>query len=93
MTKTILKSVVIGALIGVSVFFMPRFILGMFIFFGIWRLIIGRRMRGGRFIQHRLALADKIRTMSEEEYTAFKNNMATNNCHYKTQQTSTETSK
>lgn len=92
MTKTILKSVVWGAIIGASLFFMPKFIIGMFIFFAICGLFMGRRMHGGRFVRHHLAYADKIRTMSEEEYAGYKNNIATHNyyCHCTAK---TETSK
>lgn len=75
----ILKTVIVGALIGASLFFIPFFVLRIFAFF----LIIGGLIRlfgAGRFGRYRRgfgpgfnpAFADNIRNMSEEEYSQFK---------------------
>ncbi len=75
MTKSILKLVVIGMLIGITVFFMPMFILGIFIFFVLIRFFIGNSIRRNGFRKYRLAFADKIRSMNDEEYVIFKQKM------------------
>jgi hypothetical protein len=80
MTKSILKVVVKGMFIGAFLFFMPRFIIGMFIFFGICRLFMGRR--SGRFMAHRVAFAERIRSMNPEEFEQFKNSVGTRHCGY-----------
>lgn len=81
MATTLLKSILIGALTGAILFFAPGFIFGLFLTFLIFRLMIGRRMHRGRFGEYRLAFADKVRSMSEEEYAQFKNNAHTHHCH------------
>ena len=87
MTKAILKSVAIGILLGAAVFFIPKFLLGLLIILVLVRLIVGRRMgggfRAGKFGGSRFAFADKVRSMSEEEYNQFKSNFQ-NSCHGKT---------
>ncbi|ASS49183.1 MAG: hypothetical protein A3D31_04355 [Candidatus Fluviicola riflensis] len=75
MATTILKSIFIGALMGTMIFFAPGFIIGLAITFLIFRLMIGRKMRGGRYGEYRLAFADKVRSMSDEEYEQFKSNI------------------
>ncbi|MBI3240505.1 MAG: hypothetical protein HYZ43_16950 [Flavobacteriia bacterium] len=81
MATTLLKSILIGALTGAILFFAPGFIFGLFLTFLIFRLMIGRRMHRGRFSEYRLAFADKVRSMSDEEYAQFKNNMHTHHHH------------
>ncbi|MBL7773044.1 MAG: hypothetical protein JNM95_09295 [Chitinophagaceae bacterium] len=86
MNKSVLKSVLGGIAFGAIMFFAGPFILLIlllkFIFtpFGMGRMMYRhhgdwRGMRGMRF-----AMADKIRSMSEEEFTEFKNKM--NHPHY-----------
>nr|MBK9650901.1 hypothetical protein [Bacteroidota bacterium] len=84
-TKSILKTVVMGMLFGAAVFFVPKFLLGLFIIFALVRFIAGRRMGQGRYMQHRFAFADKIRGMNDEEYTTFKTEMQTGKCNYRKQ--------
>jgi hypothetical protein len=73
MTKTILKTIVIGALIGTTAFFVPKMLLGGLSFFAIMCLF--------HFCAHRhhyerlLYMVDKIRLMTEEEYKEFKASM------------------
>ena len=76
----ILKSIVIGVLFGGAAYFMPKLIIGLFLFFVIARLIMGKKCRNGKFGTHRLAFMDKVRGMSEEEYTTFKNSMSNGCC-------------
>lgn len=84
MRNSVLKTVLTGMLFGAAVFFMPKFLLGIFIIFALVRLIAGRKM-GYRFAQHRFAFADKIRGMSDEEYTTFKTDMQSGKCNYRAQ--------
>ena len=76
----ILKSIAIGVLFGSVAYLMPKFIIGMFLFFVIARLIMGKKCRNGKFGAHRLAFMDKVRGMSEEEYATFKNSMNNRCC-------------
>lgn len=72
MATTILKSILIGALMGAMIFFAPGFIIGLALTMLIFRLMMGRRMRGGRYGEYKLVFADKVRSMSDEEYEQFK---------------------
>ena len=81
MATTLLKSILVGALMGAMIFFAPGFIIGLFLTFLIFRLMIGRRMRGGRTGEYRLAFADKVRSMSDEEYEQFKSNVHAHHRH------------
>jgi UPF0716 family protein affecting phage T7 exclusion len=81
MTKTILKSAFFGALVGALLFFVPGFILTILIVSLLFKLVFRRKMRSGKFQQHRLAFMDKVRNMSEEEYNQFKNNFSKGHCH------------
>ncbi len=69
MTKSIFKSIAIGALIGLAIFMMPMFLIGIFIIVSLIRLVAGRGMHRG---YHSFAYADNIRSMSEEEYNQYK---------------------
>lgn len=76
MKRSIFKPIVFGVLFGAAVFFMP-FMLLKFIFFfmfigAIFRMFAWRRFRHGGMSYHAM-YADKIRSMSEEEYSEFKN--------------------
>lgn len=77
MNKSVFKTIAAGILIGAIAFAMPFFLLRAVVFFfligGLLRLFIGHRLGkrfGGRRFQ--MVFADKIRSMSEEEYTLFK---------------------
>lgn len=78
----VLKSILAGALLGAALFLLPFFLIRVFIFI----LIVGALFRlfgGGRFGRgwgrhwgyggSIPAFADRIRQMSDEEYTEFKN--------------------
>jgi hypothetical protein len=75
MKKSIFKPIIAGVLAGAALFFMPFFLLRVFAFFLIagafFRFFIGRRMRKHGF-DIRPAFADRIRSMSDEEYNQFK---------------------
>lgn len=82
MTKSILKTVVFGSLVGAALFFMPKILVSIFLFFVLIRLLVGRRMGHGRFNKYQFVYADKIRNMNEDEYSEFKNKMETRSCCY-----------
>ncbi len=81
MATTIFKSILIGILMGTMIFFAPGFIIGLAITMLIFRLMIGGRMRGGRYKEYRLAFADKVRSMSDEEYEQFKSKVHNHRGH------------
>jgi biopolymer transport protein ExbB/TolQ len=77
MNTTVFKPLLIGGLLGAALFVMPIFLLRVLLAV----LLIGAIMRlwGNRFYGRRfgnpyqqLAFADKIRNMTEEEYTRFR---------------------
>ena len=72
MNAQIIKPILGGLLIGTALFFMPFFLLKVavvLLFIGLlFRLFGWRRYRG----PYGWAFADKIRTMSDEEYKHFK---------------------
>ncbi|AQG81925.1 hypothetical protein [Spirosoma montaniterrae] len=81
----ILKSILAGLLLGAALFILPFFLLRVFLFFlligGLFRLIRGRRGFGPRGFGYGrrgfayggpFGFADRVRQMSDEEYTAFK---------------------
>jgi hypothetical protein len=79
----ILKLLLFGTLLGAALFYMPFFLLRIAVTFliigGLFRLFRGRWRKGspgygpGNFrLSHRLAFADKVRAMSDEEYTQFR---------------------
>jgi hypothetical protein len=80
MNNQVLKTIIFGALIGAAIFAAPFFVLKVLAFF----LIVGlffRIFRGRRGHYRRKwggpwgwAYADKIRTMSDEDYQSFKEN-------------------
>ncbi len=76
MRRSILKPVVLGVLFGALTFLMPFFLLKVMFFFlimgALFRLFGRRRFGPGGPGAYRLAFADHIRNMNEEEYNAFK---------------------
>ena len=74
MTKSILKSVIIGVLFGAMAFFIPKLLVGILLFGLVMKLLRsccgGRGCCGGR--HHGLEMMDKIRSMDDAEYAAYK---------------------
>ena len=72
MNNQILKTIVFGAILGAALFWMPLFILKIFLFFIVigffFRFFKGRRYYGPSGWSY----ADKIRSMSDDEYVEFK---------------------
>ncbi len=73
MRRSILKPVVLGVLFGTLTFLMPFFLLKVMFFFlimgALFRLFGRRRFGPGGPGAYRLAFADHIRNMNEEEYS------------------------
>lgn len=88
MNRGIIKSVIGGALIGAALFFAPFFILKTMLFFffigAIFRMLFWRRMYHWGKPRMYMAMADKVRNMSEEEYTELKSKMSNweHNCYH-----------
>lgn len=78
MTRTIVKAVIGGLIVGALAFFAPKALLGLFIFCLIvsaFHCCCGRHRCGGhhRFGSKKMFyLADRIRKMTDEEYEEFK---------------------
>jgi len=91
MKKSILKTIVAGIILGAGIFYFPFFLLRVFLVFLIigifFRFFIGRRF-GRRFHP---AFADKIRSMSDEDYKLFKEKFNNNYCGNYSKKNSTET--
>ena len=81
MNRQIIKPIIGGLLIGAALFFLPFFVLKVLVFFLfiglLFRLFGWRHYRGPRG----WALADKIRTMSDEEYNNYKTKWRRESCH------------
>lgn len=82
MATSIFKSVLAGLFIGAALFLMPTFIFGLLFCIFLFRIFGGRRARQ-RFAERRIAFAEHIRTMSEEEFNNFKMTKAPAYCHKK----------
>ena len=105
-TRTILRSILGGALLGAAFYMAPFFLVRFVLFFLLVglaiRLIRGPRRWGrGRFSPGGqggwggggpLALADKIRTMSEEDYLAYRTRAAQRFAYCRPGQPATATS-
>lgn len=75
MNRSVFKPILAGLIIGAAAFFMPFFVLKILLFLlvagAIWRLFSWRSWHYRQ--NYYYALADKIRSMSEEEYKEMKN--------------------
>ncbi|KOY85456.1 hypothetical protein AD998_04185 [bacterium 336/3] len=85
MVKSIFKSVLIGVLLGAMAFFVPVFLVSMFILFGLARLFGGKRRE--KWMYYQIRFAEKIRNMSEDEYTQFRVSLASARCNYQKEAT------
>ena len=74
MKKSLIFTIGKGILIGTLLFFIPPFLLLFFIPFMLLAMFFMGRMSRGNFHGHKLAFADKMRSMSEEDYQQFKTN-------------------
>lgn len=77
MTRTILKAVIGGIIVGALAFFVPKVLLGLFflcLIISAFHCCCGRHRCGShRFGSKKMFyMADKIRKMSDEEYEEFK---------------------
>jgi hypothetical protein len=79
MNKSIFKSIIGGAILGALIFFTGPLLLIVFLLkfiftpFGMGRMMFSNRGMGfGMMGKPPFAFADKIRNMSEEDYTDFK---------------------
>ncbi len=79
MRRSIFRPIIFGLLFGAAVFFAPFMILHLlfwiFLIGGIIRLAFWGRWRRWGGGSYYVAYADKMRSMSEEEYKAYKEKM------------------
>ena len=82
MNKSILKPIVFGVLFGAAAFFVPFFLIKAIFFFVIIGFFCRMFWWGGRGhgMRYQMINADKIRSMSEEEYAEFKNKTSKDYC-------------
>jgi len=80
MTTSILKTIAAGVLIGALAFFTPFIIIGFLIIGLIIRLSFRRRFAHGHYGMHHLAFAEKIRSMSDDDYNGYKVKLASDHC-------------
>jgi len=79
MKKSLVKSILIGIIIGALIFFAPMVFLVLLIF-GVLMKIFGRRRYAKKYKERRFAFTDKIRGMTDDEYSSFKEKMESY-CH------------
>ena len=72
MNTRIFKLIIGGALFGAALFFVPFFLLKVAGFFLVLMLVIWLFKGGRRHHERKLAWVDHIRSMSDEEYEAWK---------------------
>ncbi len=94
MTRSILKPILAGILIGAALFFLPFFLLRVLIVFliigGLFRLFGGRGFRGRYGRGFHPAFADRIRSMSDEEYNQYKQRIGSCGSNNNSKQTTNE---
>ena len=81
MKRQLIKTITVGAVLGAALFLLPFFVLKVLVIFLLFGLVFRffgrhRSYRG----PYGWAFADKIRTMSDEEYTAFKERLSHGRC-------------
>jgi len=80
MVKSVFKSILIGAILGAMAFFVPIFLISLFILFGIARLFAGKRR--SRWMYYQLRFAERIRGMTDEEYSQYRLALAARSGYY-----------
>ena len=81
MNISIFRSILIGLLFGLLVFLAPKLFLMLLIIGAIFKLSGRGRWKREQWKTHRMAYADKIRNMGDEDYENFKNNMGNQQCY------------
>ncbi len=76
MNQSVLRTVAGGILIGALAFFAFKVVIALVVVGLLFKLFGGGRYGSGRFGDHRLAFADRIRAMDEDEYQSFKTRFA-----------------
>ena len=80
MKTSIFRSILIGLLVGLLFFVATRLILVLLIIGAIYKLSGKGRWRREQWRAHKLAYADKIRSMNDDDYENFKSNMGKHYC-------------
>jgi len=86
MTRSILKAVVCGIIVGALAYFVPHLLIGLIILGFIFRAAhccMGHGYHGyGHRSERLFYMADRIRKMSDEDYAEFKEKMGGGFNHY-----------
>lgn len=83
MTRTIIKSIAFGLLLGTGFFFIPKFMIGLFIVTCLFGIMARKRMyMNSRFHMYQFAYAEKIRNMSEEEFKTYQSKIEEHGYHH-----------
>ncbi len=80
MKNSIFKSILIGLLVGLLFFVATRFILILLILGAIYKLSGRGKWKREQWRSHKLAYADKIRSMNDDDYENFKSNFGKHHC-------------
>ncbi|MFH1121278.1 MAG: hypothetical protein V1775_15775 [Bacteroidota bacterium] len=80
MITSVIKTILIGAIIGALAFIAPFVILGFLAISLIMKLAFSRRFRHGHFSIYHLAYVEKIRSMNDEEFAGYKKQFPAHGC-------------
>jgi uncharacterized membrane protein len=81
MKNSIFRSILIGLLLGVLVFMATKLILVLLIVAAIFKLSGKGKWKKEQWKTHKMAYADNIRTMRDEDYEKFKENYGQHHCY------------
>jgi hypothetical protein len=81
MKHSILRSILIGLLFGILFVMATKLILVLLIVCEIFKLSGKGQWKRGQWKNHKMAYADKIRNMGDEDYVNFKENFGKNHCY------------
>ena len=81
MKNSIFKSILIGLLFGLLVFMAPKLFFALLIIAAIFKLSGKGKWKREQWKTHRMAYADKIRSMGDEDYENFKENFGKHHCY------------
>lgn len=80
MKNSIFKSILIGLLVGVLFIMATRIMIVVLIMGAIFKLSGKGKWKREQWRTHKLAYADKIRNMNEDDYDSFKSNFGKHSC-------------
>ena len=85
MKNSIFNKILIGVLIGVLAFIATKLMIVVLILAAIFKLSGKGKWKREQWKSYKLAYADNIRNMNEQDYESFKTNVGNKNCHHYSQ--------